>query len=322
MTPEITVIVPYYNERETIRFTLERVAEQTLPATRALFVNSSSTDDTSAIIDAWLGENQSQFATRFENLFANTDTPASSKNAGVRRAVTEWVAFMDCGQNFSRDWLEQQFEYAQAHNLDIVSGVVYLTGQNWVDRCAIAQTYGYRRKRPCLPTSLIRKSIFERTGILTEGRRAGYDAAWLLRLKSLGIIRGINPSVVIEYIGTNFSSNLFHLFQKSILYAKPSVALPGYFVPYAYAVLSLTFLVVLTLSPRLALWLFAAYFLARTFAIPLLKSGGTAFYRENPVTSLLGSGIVGLMMDCGRLIGTWQGIYQYHLKRYCNRAGL
>mgnify|MGYP003339476812 CR=1 FL=1 len=54
MAPDITVIVPYYNERETIRYTLERVAAQTLPAARALFVNSSSTDDTPAIIDAWI----------------------------------------------------------------------------------------------------------------------------------------------------------------------------------------------------------------------------------------------------------------------------
>ena len=314
MTPEITVIVPYYNERETIRFTLERVAAQTLPATRALFVNSSSTDDTSTIIDAWLGESQPRFATRFENLFANTDTPASSKNAGVRRAVTEWVAFMDCGQNFPKDWLEQQFEYAQAHNLDIVSGVVYLTGQNWVDRCAIAQTYGYRRKRPCLPTTLIRKSIFEKTGLLAEGRRAGYDAAWLLQLKKLGIVRGINSRVVIEYIGTNFSSNLSQLFRKSVLYAKPSVGLPGYNVPYVYAAASLVFLAALAASPELAAILFAAYFLVRTFVVPLLKARGAAFFRENLIAGVFGSGIVGLVMDCGRLIGTWQGIFHYHLK--------
>ena len=286
MTPEITVIVPYYNERETIRYTLERVAEQTLPAKTAIFVNSSSTDDTSTIIDIWIEQNRQRLQTTFLNVFERTDNPASSKNAGVRLATTEWIAFMDCGQKFQSDWLERQFQFALENGLEIVSGVVYLTGSNWVDRCAIAQTYGYRRNRPCLPTSLIRKSIFEKTGMLTEGRRAGYDAAWLLRLKMLGIIRGINTSVVIQYIGTNFSSSLPHLFRKSILYAKPSVALPGYYVPYAYAALSLAFLGMLAISPWLALLLFAAYFLARTFAIPLLKSGGTAYYRENPVASL------------------------------------
>jgi glycosyltransferase involved in cell wall biosynthesis len=312
--PEITVIVPYYNERDTIRFTLERVAEQTLPAKTAIFVNSSSTDDTSALIDAWIEQNRHRLHTAFLNVFEHTDNPASSKNAGVRLATTEWVAFMDCGQNFQRDWLEKQFQYAQQHDHEIVSGVVYLTGRNWIDRCAIAQTYGYRRHRPCLPSTLIRKSIFDRTGPLTEGRRAGYDAAWLLRLKSLGIMRGINAGAAIEYIGTNFSSNLPHLFRKSILYAKPSVALPGYYVPYAYAALSLLFLAVLATAPRLALWLFAAYFVARTFVVPILKSGSTAFLRENPLAAVFGAGIVGLVMDCGRLIGTWQGIFHYHIK--------
>lgn len=315
MTPEITVIVPYYNECETVRYTLDRVAGQTLPATRALFVNSSPIDNTSKIIDAWISENQPRLITRFENVFANTDTPASSKNAGVRRATTEWVAFMDCGQNFQHDWLEKQFSYAQTHHLDIVSGVVYPTGSNWVDRCAVAQTYGYRRNRPCLPTSLIRKSIFERAGQLAEGRRAGYDFAWLLQLKKLGIPRGINEAVVIEYIGTNFSSTPQHLFRKSILYAKPTVALPGYNIPYVYAIVSLIFPVLLATAPKLAATLFAAYFLARTFAIPLLKARSTAFFRQNPFAALFGGGIVGLIIDCGRLIGIWQGILQYHLGR-------
>ena len=307
--PEITVIVPYYNERETIRYTLQRVSEQTLPATTAIFVNSSSTDDTPEIIDAWINEKAHGLKTVFKNVFEHTNNPASSKNAGIRLATTEWIAFMDCGQNFPPDWLEKQFDFVQKHGVDMVSGVVYLTGRNWVDRCAIAQTYGYRRNRACLPTTLLRKSIFDKTGLFAEGRRAGYDAAWLLQLKSLGIQRGINNGVVIEYIGTNFSSGLIHLFRKSILYAKPSVGLRGYHVPYAYAALSLAFAAVFVMSPLSALALFTAYFLARTFAIPTLKSGNASFFRENPLTALLGSGLVGFVMDCGRLIGTWQGIY-------------
>jgi glycosyltransferase involved in cell wall biosynthesis len=313
MAPDITVIVPYYNEWETIRYTLERVAAQTLPASRALFVNSSSTDDTPAIVDAWIAENQSLLATRFENISAGTNTPASSKNAGVRHATGEWVAFMDCGQNFQLDWLEKQFAFAQARNFDIVSGVVYLTGKNWVDRCAIAQTYGYRRHRPCLPTSLIRRSLFEKGGMLAENRRAGYDAAWLLQLKKLGVPRGINNDVVIEYIGTNFSSRLSHLFRKSIQYAKPSVGLPGYRSPYVHAGASLVFVAALVAAPWAARVMFISYFLLRTFVVPVLKSRGTAFFRENPVVALFCGGLVSMVMDCGRLIGTWLGIFHYHL---------
>ena len=41
------------------------------------------------------------------------DVPADILRAGVRRATGEWVAFMDCGQNFPLDWLEKQFAFAQ-----------------------------------------------------------------------------------------------------------------------------------------------------------------------------------------------------------------
>lgn len=308
MVPEITVVVPYFNEQETIGFTLRRIAEQTLPAMAAIFVNSSSTDNTSAIVDAWIAENQSHYRTKFQNVFAHSSTPSSSKNAGVRLATTEWLAFMDCGQNFQVDWLERQYVFSQERTLDVVSGVVYATGTNWVDRCAVAQTYGYRRKRPCLPSTLLRRHIFDDIGLFPEGRRAGYDAAWLLRLKKSGIERGVNANAVIEYIGVNFSSTLRHLYLKSALYAKPSVGLQGYHTPYAYAALPFVLLTLLWLEPMAALPLGAGYVAARSLAIPILKSRGLALFRESPLAAWSALGLVGLVLDCGRLAGTWQGI--------------
>ena len=312
MNPEITVIVPYHNEKESIEFTLERVGEQLLPAATAIFVNSSSTDDTPAVIDRWILENQHRFSTRFLNLFEHTDNPASSKNVGISHAKTEWFAFMDCGQNFEKTWLEQQIRFAQDHRLDVVSGVVYLVGENWVDRCAAAQTYGYRRNRPCVPTTLAKRSVFAKTGLFLEGRRAGYDAAWLRRLGKLGITRGVNEAVKITYIGFNFSSNLAHLYRKSVMYAKPSVALEGYWLPYAYAIAPLLFAFTAAASVTAALAVFLLYLLARTFLAPIVKSRSIDFFKEHPSEALLGLGVVGLVIDLGKAVGSWQGIRRYY----------
>lgn len=312
MNPEITVIVPYYNEKANIQFALERVGGQTLPAKAAIFVNSSSTDDTSGAIDSWIQKNQHRFSTKFINVFESTDTPASSHNAGIRYADTEWVAFMDCRQKFQNNWLEKQFRLSEENDLDVVSGVVYLTGENWVDRCAVAQTYGYKRYRPCFPTTLARKKVFEKTGLLPEGRRAGYDVAWLIKLKKLGINRGVNKDVIITYIGINYSSSLTQLFKKSILYAKPSVGIDGYLTPYFYVISSLFFVGALAISIRLALAIFLIYFLARTFFIPILKSRSIVFYKEHPLEALFGLGVVGMILDLGKSIGVWQGIHYHH----------
>lgn len=315
MRPEITVIVPYHNEKETIEFTLARVGEQTLAPKAAIFVNSSSTDDTAQIVDEWIGKNQHRFPTRFANLFDHTDNPASSKNAGIRRAETEWVAFMDCGQHFEKSWLEQQFRFAQDHGLDVVSGVVYLVGESWVDRCAVTQTYGFRRNRPCIPTTLAKRAVFATTGLFLEGRRAHYDAVWAMQLKRLGIERGINEAVKIRYIGVNFAPDLARLFRKSVAYATPAVGIDGYWRPYVYAVGSLLYAVVIAFSVTAALAIFLVYFLGRAFVFPIVKSRGFAYFKEHPVEALLGLGVVGMVMDLGKTIGTWKGVCYYHLPK-------
>jgi glycosyltransferase involved in cell wall biosynthesis len=315
MTANITVVIPYHNEKKTIAYTLERVGEQTLKPKFAMFVNSSSTDDTFDYVEKWIENNQHRFETKFLNVFENTNNPASSKNVGIRNATTEWVAFMDCGQNFEKYWLKSQYNYATTNKLDVVSGVVYLVGENWVDRCAVSQTYGYKRNRPCLPTTLVRKAIFEKTGLLLEGRRAGYDAAWPIKLRILGIPRGINEKVKIQYIGFNFSSNLNHLLKKSILYAKPTVAIEGYPTPYLYLVFPIVVLLAFLASFAVGISLIALYLLTRIFFLPIMKSRNILFYTEHPFESLMGLGIVGFVIDLGKLVGIIQGFKFYYFTK-------
>ena len=313
MNPEITVIVPYHNEKNSIEYTLERVGEQTLPATAAVFVNSSSSDDTSVVVDRWIQENQHRFSTRFLNVFEHTDNPASSKNAGIRRTQTEWLAFMDCGQNFDKTWLERQFRHARDKHIDVVSGVVYTVGENWVDRCAIAQTYGYRRNRPCVPTTLAKKSVFEKTGLFLEGRRAGYDVAWVLKLGKLGIDEASTRASKLLISVLTFPQPSPSLQKSRLLYAKPSVALEGYWMPYAYAVSPFLFALIAVASLSAAGAALLLYLLARTFLVPLVKARSVIFFREHPWEALLGLGVVGLVMDLGKTVGTWQGIRYYYL---------
>jgi len=309
MNADITVVVPYYNEKETIEYTMEQVGKQTLPAKCAVFVNSSSTDDTFNVVSRWIQKNQHRFSTQFKNIYENTCEPGSSKNAGIRHADTEWVAFMDCGQKFQKDWLERQYKYALKNKVKVVSGIVSLDGENWVDRCAVSQTYGYKRERPCVPTSLIKKNAFEEIGLFLEGRRAGYDIGWMIKLKKSGLERSVNKEVKLHYIGVNFSSSLSHLYRKSVLYAESTVGIEGYPIPYLYIVFLLLGLGALAISGKAALIVISCYFLMRSFFIPLIKSRSTLYYKEHPFESLFGLGLVGFVLDLGRLKGTLEGIW-------------
>jgi glycosyltransferase involved in cell wall biosynthesis len=304
----VTIVVPYYNEVQTIEYTLEKVATQSSPAKEAIFVNSSSSDQTSNVIDRWIVENQCNYSTKFINLFEHTNNPACSKNVGINASATEWVAFMDCGQMFGSDWISSQIKFINQNNDLIVSGIVIGGGRNWVDRCAIAQTYGYKKGRPCLPTSLVNKKVFEKVGLFSKGRRAGYDAAWLNLIQKFGIRRGINYKVSIQYIGTNFASTLKGVFLKSFLYAKPTVGIRNYFMPYVYFMVFSLFAILSAIYGSLSIYILIFYVFIRSTLIPILKSRNILIYTEHPIVAFFGLGITGVAIDAGKFFGIAIGI--------------
>ena len=307
---EITVVFPYYNENETILTTLDLISKQTKMPAEVIFVNSSSTDRTSETIDGWIKENQNRFETKFRNLFEGTNTPGSSKNVGIRNARSTWVAFMDCGLLFPTDWLGKQWDFIQKNGVEVVSGVCYLEGEGIMDTAAVAQTYGFRRKRPCLPSSVVKKSIFERTGLFLENRRAGYDVTWPLLLRRMKIQRGINSDVVVKYNGVNFGNSLTGIFRKSIIYAIPLVNLRYYRVPYYYLLFITVFILVSVFSLYFSLFLIGVYLLLRGYIIPINKSAGIRVFIEKPLIIIL-LPLLGIVIDTGKLIGFLIGCKKY-----------
>lgn len=308
----ISIVVPYYNEEKVIEFTLNQMLNQTFSPLEVIFVNSTSTDNSSKIIDNWILDNQNSGVV-FKNIFRNTNTPSSSKNAGVKESKGEWIAFMDCGLRFPLNWLESHIEFIRNHNdLKFVSGVGEFDGVGLVDIAAIAQTYGYKRKRVTIPSSMIHRSVFDQVGLFLENRRAGYDADWPLGVKKAGIERGINENVVISYLGTSFGKNLNFIFKKSVLYSAPTVAMKHYQIPYFYFWGSLLALVSVFIYPKSILAMMAIYLLLRGYVLPIKKSGSLNMFREHPALFLL-LPLLGVVIDCGKIIGIYKGIYHYHV---------
>jgi len=304
---DISAAFPYYNEAKTLRTTLRLISQQTLMPREVFFVNSSSTDDSSLIIDEWIAENQPRFKTKFHNVFEGTDTPSSSKNVAIKRATSTWIAFMDFGQAFEKDWLQRQWEYVHAHpEVDLVSGGCILTGVGIIDKSAVAQTYGYKNFRPTLPSTLAKKSVFDKTGLFLSNRRAGYDFAWPLLLGKLGIKRGINEDVVIRYIGVNYANSLTNVFKKSIAYAAPTVGIPYYYIPYYYLAILAAVTGVFLWNPATAWCFIPVYLLFRGYYYPIKKSNGFALIRERKL-ALLTLPLLAVVLDAGRVLGIIKG---------------
>jgi glycosyltransferase involved in cell wall biosynthesis len=315
MKSEVTVVIPYFNESKTIAKTLELIGKQSIPPKEAIIVNSSSTDDSFLVVDAWINQNQEKFVTRFRNIDKSTKNPGSSKNIGIKISKTNWIAFMDCGQKFPTDWIECQINYINSKKLDVSFGVVYLNGVNWVDRCAIAQTYGYKQLRSCVPGTLLKRNVFDATSLFLEGRRSGYDMIWQSKVKKIIEKYDVNSGSRIEYEGVNFSNTLLGLYKKSILYSRTALGLEGYYTPYFY-IFFLMFLIWIFFSmSELLIPIVASYIVFRIFLLPIYKSKAVSIYKEHPLESIFGFPITSVIIDLGKLTGYFFGIYDYLAKK-------
>lgn len=308
--PTLTVVVPYHNEKSQLPYLLETLKQQTLQPDHVILVNSSSSDDGPRFVDEWI--RQHNLESSYTNLDARTNTPGGSKTAGVMHSASELFAFMDCGLSFPVTWLEQQVELLTRDNADWVSGVCRTAGSNLIDRAAIAHTYGHQRERPVIPSSVVRRTVFNTVGMFKD-LRAGYDAEWAAAAKRAGLQRSINPSVIVEYRSVNFAATLADVFRKSLRYARPSVGRDDTWTPIIYVSAAMLGVVLLALSTPIALLGLLAYLLAR-LTVARLKSPSLKYFFANPlrVVALV---LVGGVMDIGKLLGFGHGLFLRFIRR-------
>jgi len=300
---DISVIIPYYNESDTIKITLDLLNKQTYKPKEVIFVNSSSTDQTSNVIDKWIEDNVTNSKAKYLNIKTDSKTPSTSKNIGIKNAGCKWLAFMDCGLYFSKTWLKDLAFYAQDNikKIDIVSGVCQLNGHTVFDRCAVAHTYGVGTNRVCIPGSLVRKSVFISTGLFLENMRASYDRAWQKKTQSFDIKRVTPENHNVSYIDINFSHSFIELFKKITMYSRPAVLVNGYKTPVVYFLAIFIIVLVFIKSLFAGLMFVFFYILGRGYFLP--------FYKSNNKVSLIGMGsffllpLVGMVIDSGRLYG-------------------
>ena len=98
--PKVSVIIPAYNAEDYIRDAVDSALAQTHQNTEIIVVDDSSTDDTQLILQSY-GDRITVHRQ------ANTGV-SGARNAGVRLATGEWVAFLDADDVWRPTKLEAQ----------------------------------------------------------------------------------------------------------------------------------------------------------------------------------------------------------------------
>jgi glycosyltransferase involved in cell wall biosynthesis len=189
---KVSAIIPVFNGSSTLGQAIESVLDQSSCGLELIVVDDGSTDSTPGIIES--------YGARVQQIRQANAGPAAARNAGVRNAHGEYLAFLDADDR----WLPGMLDRAIV-KLDCDPDCVMAYGNLFmVDSdgrslaaCLVGTEYAHApsmeeilaRMWPIMPSAaLIRRSAFDACGgFVEEFRGAGFEDAFLwLRLREQG----------------------------------------------------------------------------------------------------------------------------------------
>jgi glycosyltransferase involved in cell wall biosynthesis len=103
--PQISVIIPCFNNGKYLRECLDSVLSQTFQDFEVIVVDDGSADDSPSIIKS--------YGSRVKYIRQNNKGPSSARNAGIKIAQGNYIAFQDADDVWLARKLELQYRFLQ-----------------------------------------------------------------------------------------------------------------------------------------------------------------------------------------------------------------
>jgi glycosyltransferase involved in cell wall biosynthesis len=199
----ITVLVPVFNRQHAIQRAIDSIISQSYVPEEIIVVDDGSHDRTGEILKS--------YGDKVTCIFLHENTgPSRARNTGICHARTEWIAFMDSDDCWTRDKLKNQVEYLRTYPFyEIVqSEEVWIRNGVRVNPCKHhKKPFGWIWEQSldrCLvsPSSvLVKKSLLERHGNFDEKLPVCEDYDLWLKISRYNPV-GLDPCFsVIKYGG-------------------------------------------------------------------------------------------------------------------------
>jgi len=195
----VSVVIPVFNGAATLPAAIASVRRQTHPALEILVIDDGSTDATPQII-------QSLAAADLRPLHQANGGASSARNAGIRAARGDLIAFLDADDEWLPEKLARQVEYMASHpEIDLVYTLIEqidddgrVIGIRPLQRGHDDYAHLFHSNR--IPTSsvLARREALLGAGLFDESIRVTQDYDMWLRIAARGRFAGI-PETLARY---------------------------------------------------------------------------------------------------------------------------
>ena len=172
--PLISIVIPTYNRAHFLKKALNSIINQTFRNWEAIVIDSYSKDETQAVVKKFED-------TRIKYIkIRNNGIVAKSRNAGINYSKSEWVAFLDSDDWWTKDKLEICYNNINK-NIDFIYHDLEIKSENF--SLIKNKNKSFKLTKPIFidlltninPISnssvMVRKKILNRVGKICENRK-------------------------------------------------------------------------------------------------------------------------------------------------------
>lgn len=140
---KVSVIIPAFNAEKYINLCLDSVVNQTMQGIEVIVVNDGSTDGTAKLIESNIFIDK-----RVKVINKKNGGVSSARNMGIKKAVGEYVLFLDADDYINEFMCQKMYDLAKRHITDITI-------------CGRVMEYKDGKKNMLLPTTIPQNKLIE-----------------------------------------------------------------------------------------------------------------------------------------------------------------
>jgi len=188
----VSIIIPVYNGEAFLADAISSIIRQNYVPLEIIVVDDGSTDNSAAIAKSFPG---------VVYLYQENRGHQVARNHGLQLAKGNIIGFLDADDLWSDDKLKLQLSWFRKNpSTEIVVGYTQrMQLTNIKDGKYEFQNFSDPVLGMSFQASLIRKSVFDKVGLIDESFRQCDDWDWFMRAKELGIAVVVHREVVTFY---------------------------------------------------------------------------------------------------------------------------
>lgn len=216
---KISLVIPLFNEEETLEKLVESINRQTFPPDEVILVDGGSTDKTVEVFERFCAHNSI-----YKLVKTNRASPGKGRNIGVENARNQWIAFTDAGIALDKNWLAELAKIVETDpKIEVVYGNSTPAINSFFDKIATFVYVAPLRKTGIrtrfIASSLIKKDVWQKVGGFPD-LRAAEDLIFMEKIDEADFKTALAPAAMVFW---QLRPTLRRTFEKFVLYSKHNV---------------------------------------------------------------------------------------------------